>query len=225
MAKYPDKKVQAAACKSLASGREAAARLGLMLKADDDYREQIEGQMGKPAAEKLMAGVAAARREAAEASKALKEKYDGYYADLSVGKPAPEVVSHDVNGKEVKLSDLKGKVVVLDVWATWCQPCRQMIPHEREMVERLKGKPFVLVSVSADAERKTLTDFLAKERMPWTHWWNGAEGGIVEEWDVEHYPTIYVLDAKGVIRYKEVRGKELEDAVNELLKELEKKSS
>jgi thiol-disulfide isomerase/thioredoxin len=114
---------------------------------------------------------------------------------------------------------------VLDIWATWCGPCKAMIPHEREMVERLKDKPFTLVSISADEKLKTLTDFLAKEKMPWTHWWTGIEGGIVEDWDVQFFPTIYVLDAKGIIRHKNVRGEELEKAVNELIKEAEKKES
>ncbi len=98
-----------------------------------------------------------------------------------------------------------------------------MIPHEREMVDRLKDKPFALVSVSVDAEKKTLTEFLAKEKMPWTHWWNGPKGGILEEWDVQYYPTIYVIDARGVIRYKNLRGERLEEAVKELIKEAEKK--
>jgi thiol-disulfide isomerase/thioredoxin len=130
------------------------------------------------------------------------------------------VVSQDLDGKKVKLSDLRGKVVVLDIWATWCPPCRAMIPHERELVKRLEGKPFVLVSISGDAEKKTLTDFLAKEKMPWTHWWNGARGGIVEDWQVEFFPTIYVLDAKGVIRYNGVRGADMDKAVDTLLKEM-----
>ena len=92
-----------------------------------------------------------------------------------------------------------------------------MIPHEREMVERLKDKPFVLVSISVDEKKETLTAFLAKEKMPWTHWWNGSDGGIIDDWDVKYYPTIYVLDPDGVIRHKDLRGDELEKAVNNLL--------
>ena len=65
---------------------------------------------------------------------------------LSPGKPAPELNSVDLNGKPVRLADLKGKIVVLDVWATWCGACRAMIPHQRELVKRLKEKPFALVA-------------------------------------------------------------------------------
>jgi hypothetical protein len=93
------------------------------------------------------------------------------------------------------------------------------------MVERLKEQPFALVSISVDEKKETLTDFLAKEKMPWTHWWNGIQAGVLEEWDVRHYPTIYILDAQGVIRHKDVRGEELEKAVNALLQEAKTKTA
>jgi len=161
--------------------------------------------------------------DAEKYGKLLKDKYGDVFPDLSVGKKAPEVVSQDVGGKKVKLSDYKGKVVVLDIWATWCGPCRAMIPHERELVKRLKDKPFVLISVSADDKKETLTKFLGETPMPWVHWWNGSSGGIVEDWEVQFFPTIYVLDAKGVIRYKNVRGKQMDEAVETLLKEMGEK--
>jgi thiol-disulfide isomerase/thioredoxin len=149
----------------------------------------------------------------------LRENYSDLYNELTIGSAAPEIKIQSLDGSEARLSSLKGKVVVLDFWATWCGWCIKMIPHEREMVERLEAKPFVLVSISVDEKKETLTDFLAKEKMPWTHWWNGGVGGVIDDWNVTAYPTIYVLDSKGVIRYKDLRGEELEKAVNLLLAE------
>ena len=144
----------------------------------------------------------------------------------AIGKLAPEVVAHDLAGKVVNLSSFKGKVVVLDVWATWCGACKMMIPHQRAMVERLKNKPFALVSISIDEEMEILTDFLAKEKMPWTQWWVGVGSSFGDAWDIRHYPTIYVVDADGVIRDKDLelrsdREAELDKAVDKLLKEME----
>jgi thiol-disulfide isomerase/thioredoxin len=119
----------------------------------------------------------------------------------------------------VKLSDYRGRVTVLDFWFTGCMPCKAMIPHQREMVERLKGKPFALISISADQEKEALTSFLEKTPMPWAHWYSGRKGGVVDDWKIHGFPTNYVLDAKGVIRFKDVRGAMLDKAVDILLAE------
>jgi thiol-disulfide isomerase/thioredoxin len=138
---------------------------------------------------------------------------------LQVGMPAPNAESKNLKDEKASLADYKGKVVVVDIWATWCGPCKAMIPHEREMVERFKDKPFALISVSADQEKKDLEDFIAKEPMPWNHWWAGPEAPLLKSWNVRFFPTIYVIDAKGVIRHKNIRGKELEKAVENLIAE------
>ena len=139
--------------------------------------------------------------------------------NLQVGMKAPAAGSKNLKGDQETLADYQGKVVVLDIWATWCGPCRAMIPHEREMVEKFKDKPFALISVSADDEKKELTDFIAKEPMPWAHWWEGPDAPLLKQWNVRFFPTIYVIDGKGVIRHKQIRGQELDKAVEKLLAE------
>jgi thiol-disulfide isomerase/thioredoxin len=227
IARNPDRKVQAAAYKARIAYREFLIRLAEMAK-DKDRATMIEKSDGKETLNQRLASAAVAQGEIEAMKKTLREEYHGFFHDLSVGQTAPELVTQDVDGKPVKLGDLKGNVVVLDVWATWCVPCTAMIPHEREMVGRLEGKPFRLVDLSVDDDVKTLKDFLAKEKLPWTHWWagpGGPESSFMQDWDIRGIPAIFVLDGEGVIRYRNVRGDELEKAVNALLKEAEAKAA
>ncbi len=172
---------------------------------------------------KALLAVSTRPQEKAGLEKMLKGKYADLYPDLSVGKRVPEIVAKDVSGKDVKLSSLRGKVVVLDIWATWCPHCRAMIPQERQMVDRLKNEPFALVSISMDAKKETLVKFLDKQELPWAQWWVGANSNLAEDWNIEYFPTVYVIDAGGVIRNEGVIGKDLEEAVTGLLKKMEKK--
>src|SRR5439155_17394791 len=79
-------------------------------------------------------------------------------AGPAVGQVAPDFTGKTLDGATFHLADFRGQVVVLDFWATWCPPCRAMIPHEREMLERLAGKPFALVSISVDSDESALRD-------------------------------------------------------------------
>jgi hypothetical protein len=98
-----------------------------------------------------------------------------------------------------------------------------MYPHERSLVERLKDKPFALIGVNSDTDKAKLKDRMEKEKITWRSFWNGPEGTggpISKAWNVKGWPTIYVIDSKGVIRAKNVRGEAMDKVVNELLKEM-----
>lgn len=95
-----------------------------------------------------------------------------------------------------------------------------MLPHEREMVKRLEGKPFTLLGLNSDQSRSALKDILKKESITWPNIWQGtpgAPGSISQQWNVTGWPTIYVLDHEGVIRHRDLRGPELEEAVMKLV--------
>ena len=98
-----------------------------------------------------------------------------------------------------------------------------MYPHERSLVKSLKEKPFALVGVNSDEDREKLKKVIKEKELNWRSFWNasGAQGVISAQWGVFGWPTIYLLDANGVIRYKNVRGKKLDAAIAELLAELE----
>lgn len=140
--------------------------------------------------------------------------------NLSIGKVAPDIEGVDSEGKPMKLSDFRGKVVVLDFWATWCGPCMALVPHEIKLAKRLDGKPFAIVGVDFDATREELKKGEKDNGINWRSFHDGRQGPIGEKWRIQAIPAIYVLDAKGVIRYKDVREKKMDDAVDALLKEM-----
>jgi hypothetical protein len=98
-----------------------------------------------------------------------------------------------------------------------------MYPHERSLVKRLEGKPFALLGINSDPKER-LRQAMKRENITWRSWWDGGNtrGPIAKAWNVKGWPTIYVLDHKGVIRYREVRGKSMDEAVDTLLKEVGK---
>jgi thiol-disulfide isomerase/thioredoxin len=221
IADNPDRKVQVAAYKEQIAYRESLVLFAGSFK-DAQWRETMGKGMTREFELEQTAMAERSKIELEGLRKALRENYSDLYNELSVGYPAPELKMQAVDGKEATLSSLRGKVVVLDIWATWCGPCKAMIPHEREMAERLKDKPFQLVGISIDSEARALKEFLAKERLPWTQWCagtGGLESTLAQEWDIRSIPAIFVLDTKGVVRYKAIRGEELEKAVNALLEE------
>ena len=98
-----------------------------------------------------------------------------------------------------------------------------MYPHERSLVKKMENKPFALLGINSDP-KEHLRETLKKENMTWRSWWDGGDtsGPIAKAWNVHGWPTIYILDHKGVIRFKDLRGDAMEKAVEQLLAEMEK---
>jgi peroxiredoxin len=142
---------------------------------------------------------------------------------LHVGNIAPPLHGTATNGSTINLEEFRGKVVVLDFWATWCAPCKAMIPHEKSLVKRMRNRPFVFVGISADHHVSALKDFLEREEISWANIFDGDSGSIATAWEVDRFPSTFVIDARGIIRYTDVREADLELAVNKLVNEAEGK--
>jgi peroxiredoxin len=149
------------------------------------------------------------RRHSLEASLARKSTLGQEAANrldvmvnLAVGMPAPEIEGVDMDGKPLRLSDYKGKVVVLVFWGAWCGPCMALVPRERELVARRKDQPFALLGVDCKDDREAARKAMPREGMTWPSWYDGAadRGPIAERYHVRGFPSIFVIDSKGIIR-------------------------
>jgi cytochrome c biogenesis protein CcmG, thiol:disulfide interchange protein DsbE len=118
-----------------------------------------------------------------------------------VGGPVPEIRVESLAGKALEIGDFRGKVVLLDVWASWCAPCKQELPMLDDIARRLRPDGVEVVAVSIDQERANVVKFL-RGRPRWSltiaH---DPKGEIADRLAPEKMPTSYVIDRAGIIRY------------------------
>jgi len=138
---------------------------------------------------------------------------------LQIGMEAPDFSTTTVDGKKVSLKDLRGKVVLLDFWATWCGPCLGEIPHLKDAVKHFSGKPFEILGVSLDDFEEMLTATIEHNKLPGVHTWEeaGRENAVATLYNAQVLPTWYLIDDKGVIRARDTFGDALIPAVEKLL--------
>jgi len=125
-----------------------------------------------------------------------------------IGKPAPEVIGIDLNGQPMKLSDFRGKVVLISFWATWCRPCIELIPHEQALAARLENEEFAIVGVNGDTDEAVGQRAVATHSISWRSFRNrqGDRQAISDEWQLLGWPTLYLIDREGIVRKRWVGG-------------------
>jgi thiol-disulfide isomerase/thioredoxin len=118
------------------------------------------------------------------------------------GEAAPPFSLQTLDGKTVTRDSLKGKVVLLDFWATWCVPCLKALPELKDLRQKNAGQPLVIVSVSVDEDKKTVQDFASRNGMDWLQAWDG-QMQAVSAFRVDSFPSYVILDSEGRIAYRQ----------------------
>lgn len=165
---------------------------------------------------------------AAQTKPASGEFPDSYYYDKEKrpvalrgmeGKPAPKLTVKDWIGDAQDLSKLKGKVVVVDFWATWCPPCRASLPHNVEMGNKYKEKGLVLIGVHDSARGSEKMPSMAKEKGLNYPLAVDKDGVSTKAYHVSFWPTYVVIDRKGIVRAAGLTPDSVEKVVTKLLDE------
>ena len=177
--------------------------LPLLKQLKQEYPETKPGL----AVDKILAGI-----EQQRASKDVQRK-------LAVGAKFPDFDEKDLDGKPLSIARFKGKVVLVDFWATWCGPCVAELPNVHEAYSRHHAKGFEIVGISLDSDRSKLDKFLADKKMTWPQYYDGKgwQTKLAGTYGVNSIPATYLLDGEGKIIAKNLRGEALEEAVAKAL--------
>jgi len=96
-----------------------------------------------------------------------------------------------------------------------------MYDHERSLVQEMQGKPFALIGVNSDGDRKAIRKIVEEKNLIWRSFYAGRDPAIPDLYNIDGWPTVFIIDAKGVIRYRDLRGDAINHAIKDLLKEMQ----
>jgi tetratricopeptide (TPR) repeat protein len=142
-------------------------------------------------------------------------------------KVAPSFVVKSHTGEELSLEKLRGKIVLLDFWASWCGPCRVDMPEVRKIWKTYASDRFVIIGINLDSNRAAFEAYAKEQVVTWPQYYDGLGWGnkVSQLYRVYTIPHTILIDQDGVIRASGLRGGELSDKVGELLKNLQKQTS
>ena len=135
--------------------------------------------------------------------------------ELARARMAPPFALTTLDGKHVSLDELQGKVVLIDFWATWCGPCREALPHIREIAQKFQSQPLVVLSVSLDKDDTKWKDFVSKNGMTWLQYRDDS-GDIAHMFAVNMIPHTFTIDADGVLQDEHIGDASIEGKLKKL---------
>jgi thiol-disulfide isomerase/thioredoxin len=140
------------------------------------------------------------------------------HIELARAAMAPPFSATTLDGREISMDGLAGKVVLIDFWATWCGPCREALPNIQRIAHKFEGQPFVVVSVSLDNDEQAWKAFVAKNNMSWTQVRDGGFNGKVStRFGVTAIPATFSIDADGVLEDQHVGDASIEGKLKKMI--------
>jgi thiol-disulfide isomerase/thioredoxin len=138
--------------------------------------------------------------------------------ELARANMAPPFSLVTLDGQQVSMDGLAGKVVLIDFWATWCGPCREALPHIKKIAEKFAGQPMVVLSISLDSDEAKWKDFVQKNEMTWLQYRDGGfNGHIARLFGVTAIPATFTIDADGVLEDQHVGDASIEGKLKKLV--------
>jgi thiol-disulfide isomerase/thioredoxin len=199
----------------LASGHLLKAQIYLQVQQDEtkatavinQVKRNFPGTAAANSADKMLAGI-----KAQAAGLAISRT-------LTPGAQFPDFAEKDLAGKPLSVAALKGKVVLIDFWATWCGPCREELPNVIEIYKKNHAHGFEVIGVSLDSDRERLEQFISAQGMAWAQYFDGEgwDNKLAKKYGVHSIPMTYLLGRDGKIIGRGLRGEELADAVTKAL--------
>ena len=140
-------------------------------------------------------------------------------AQVRKGQPAPDITLPDTTGHALSLQDMRGKVVLIDFWASWCKPCRMNNPNLVALREKFDGKDFEILGVSIDKSKDDWIKAIRKDGLTWKQVLDpgGWDAQSTANYGVDAIPASFLIDKTGVIRGINLEGRELEGTIRKLL--------
>ena len=120
--------------------------------------------------------------------------------NLAIGSVLPEASAQRVGGDQESLSHYRGKVLLLDFWATWCAPCIASLPEVTKLQRLLKDRGFEVITISIDAKMELVERFMVRRmELPFVNWFVGEESQLYDDWSIQGVPTYIAVDREGVV--------------------------